>query len=205
MASTRNPGKVCKSGRGAQCTFTRSGAARHLKGRRHPKDDARHGPESDTLLALYSLGAASGSDDKGLRTAIRAYVRAVVDDEWPRLAIQERSAKADAALNALLREVAQPATSKDAVIQRTMLDMVLRATRCSRFTVSVPQAGPTIKACAPRFAPMSAPWSTMNGLDSQSRKGLQKRTRRSMHFYEKWRSPPPQRTPSSKGRCSTWS
>jgi len=82
--------------------------------------------ESDTLLALYSLGAASGSDDRGLRTAIRGYVRAVVDDEWPRLAVQERSAQADAALNALLREVAQPVATKDAVIQRTMLDMVLR-------------------------------------------------------------------------------
>ena len=82
--------------------------------------------ESDTLLALYSLGAASGSDDRGLRTAIRGYVRAVVDDEWPRLAVQERSAQVDAALNALLREVAQPVATKDAVIQRTMLDMVLR-------------------------------------------------------------------------------
>jgi len=82
--------------------------------------------ESDTLLALYSLGAASGSDDRGLRTAIRVYVRAVVDDEWPRLAVQERSAQVDAALNTLLREVAQPVATKDAVIQRTMLDMVLR-------------------------------------------------------------------------------
>jgi hypothetical protein len=82
--------------------------------------------ESDTLLALYSLGAASGSDDRRLRTAIRVYVRAVVDDEWPRLAVQERSAQVDAALNTLLREVAQPVATKDAVIQRTMLDMVLR-------------------------------------------------------------------------------
>ena len=82
--------------------------------------------ESDTLLALYSLGAVSGSDDRGLRTAIRGYVRAVVDDEWPRLAVQERSAQVDAALNTLLREVAQPVATKDAVIQRTMLDMVLR-------------------------------------------------------------------------------
>src|SRR5262245_13475960 len=32
--------------------------------------------ESDTLVALYSLGAASGSDDKGLRNAIRTYLRA---------------------------------------------------------------------------------------------------------------------------------
>lgn len=46
--------------------------------------------ESDTLLALYRLGA-----------------------------------QADAALDALLREVAQPAASKDAVIQNRVLDMVL--------------------------------------------------------------------------------
>jgi len=82
--------------------------------------------ESDTLLALHSLSAASGSDDKSLRTAIRAYAQAVVDDEWPRLSLQERSVPTDAALNALMREVAQPGASKDMGIQRTMLDMVLR-------------------------------------------------------------------------------
>lgn len=82
--------------------------------------------ESDTLIALYSVSAASGSDNPGLRSAIRGYVQAVVDDEWPRLAVQERSPRADAALNALLREVALPGTSKDNSVQRTMLDMVLR-------------------------------------------------------------------------------
>jgi len=82
--------------------------------------------ESDTLVALYSLSAASGSDNKSLRTAIRAYVTAVVEDEWPRLARQQRSAQADAALNALLQEVALPGTTKEASLQRTMLDMVLR-------------------------------------------------------------------------------
>jgi hypothetical protein len=82
--------------------------------------------ESDTLVGLYSMGVASGSDDKGLRTTIRSYVRAVVDDEWRRLAVGERSAQADAALNALLKEVARPAASRDAVVHRTMLDMVLR-------------------------------------------------------------------------------
>ena len=82
--------------------------------------------ESDTLLALYSVGAASGTDDGRLRTAIRAYAKAVVDDEWSRLAAQERSPQADSALNALLREVAQAGASTDATIRRTMLDMVLR-------------------------------------------------------------------------------
>ena len=44
--------------------------------------------ESDTLLALYSLGTASGTDDVRLRTAIRGYAQAVVDDEWNRLAVR---------------------------------------------------------------------------------------------------------------------
>jgi hypothetical protein len=82
--------------------------------------------ESDTLMGLYSLSAASGVDNQSLRTAIRGYVSAVVEDEWPRLAEQMRSAKTDAALNELLRQVAQPANAKDPSVQRTMLDMVLR-------------------------------------------------------------------------------
>jgi hypothetical protein len=82
--------------------------------------------ESDTLVALYSLGIASGSDTKALRASIRGYASAVVEDEWPRLQSQERSAKTDAALNALLREAALPGTSKEGSVQRTMLDMVLK-------------------------------------------------------------------------------
>jgi hypothetical protein len=82
--------------------------------------------ESDTLVALYSLSIASGSDSKALRSSIRGYASAVAEDEWPRLQLQERSAKTDAALNALLREVALPGTSKDSSVQRTMLDMVLK-------------------------------------------------------------------------------
>jgi rRNA-processing protein FCF1 len=82
--------------------------------------------ESNTLVALYSLSAASGADNSRLRSAIRAYVTAVVQDEWPRLARQQRSATTDAALNVLLREVAQTGASKDADIRKALLDMVLR-------------------------------------------------------------------------------
>jgi hypothetical protein len=82
--------------------------------------------ESDTLIALHSLSAASGIDDKALRSAIRGYVRSVVDDEWPRLAVQQRSPATDAALDALLRAVAQRGTSTDAALQGTMLNMVLK-------------------------------------------------------------------------------
>lgn len=82
--------------------------------------------ESNTLVALYSLSAASGADNSHLRSAIRAYVTAVVDDEWPRLARQQRSPTADAALEALLREVAQTSVSNDADVRKAMLDMVLK-------------------------------------------------------------------------------
>jgi len=82
--------------------------------------------ESDTLVALYSLSVASGLDNPNLRSAIRGYVQAVVEDEWPRLAAEQRSARADGALDKLLREVAQPGSPKDVSIQRTMLDMVLK-------------------------------------------------------------------------------
>jgi len=58
--------------------------------------------------------------------AIRNYAQAVVDDEWRRLAEGERSTKADAALNDLLRQVARPGLTNDPSVQRTMLDMVLR-------------------------------------------------------------------------------
>ena len=82
--------------------------------------------ESETLIALYSLSTASGGDNQRLRTAIRAYVSAVIEDEWPRLALQQRSARTDGAVNALLKEVALPASAADASVQRTMLDMVLK-------------------------------------------------------------------------------
>jgi hypothetical protein len=82
--------------------------------------------ESDTLIGLYSLSAASAADNASMRAAIRGYVNAVVEDEWPRMALQERSTRTDAALNALLREVAKPANGIDPSVQRTMLEMVLR-------------------------------------------------------------------------------
>jgi len=80
----------------------------------------------EKLVALHSLAAASGSDTAALRASIRGYASAVVEDEWPRLQRGERSARADAALNTLMREVALPGNAKDASVQRTMLDMVLR-------------------------------------------------------------------------------
>jgi len=82
--------------------------------------------ESDTLVALYSLSVASGSHSRTLQSAIRDYASAVVDDEFPRIAVHEKSPRTEAALNALLREVAATGASRDPGVQRTMLDMVLK-------------------------------------------------------------------------------
>jgi len=82
--------------------------------------------ESDTLVALYSLSVASGSHSKTLQSSIRDYASAVVDDEFPRIALHQKSARTEAALNALLREVAATGASKDPAVQRTMLDMALK-------------------------------------------------------------------------------
>jgi hypothetical protein len=82
--------------------------------------------ESDTLIALHSLSAASGGDNKDLRAAIHDYAKAVIEDEWPRMSVQERSDRADAALNALLRQVALHGNAKDASVQRTLLEMALK-------------------------------------------------------------------------------
>jgi heme A synthase len=82
--------------------------------------------ESDTLLSLYSLSVATGSDNESLRSAIRSYAGAVVQHEWPSLAMRQRSPEADAALSTLLREVATRGASKDVGIHRAMLEMALR-------------------------------------------------------------------------------
>ncbi len=93
--------------------------------------------ESDTLIALYTLSAASAGNNAGLRTAIRGYASAVVEEEWPMLALEQRSPRTDAALNALVREVARPGAGIDPSVQRTMLDMVLRVRSAHEDRVSL--------------------------------------------------------------------
>lgn len=82
--------------------------------------------EADTLIALHSLSAASTPDNANMRTAIRNYVNAVVNHEWPRMKQEVRSQPTEQALNALLREVAKPANAADPSVQRTMLELVMR-------------------------------------------------------------------------------
>jgi Protein of unknown function (DUF4239) len=64
--------------------------------------------ERDGLLTAHELSAATTADMAGLRAALERYVRVVVAEEWPLMAEGGRSAAADDAIDALLREVAKP-------------------------------------------------------------------------------------------------
>ncbi len=84
--------------------------------------------ESDNVLAVYDLSIAAFSDMSAIRKALKAYVDAVVKDEWPRMSKGLLSAQADEALALLLEEVAKPeiATVAGNPVQSALLNSVLR-------------------------------------------------------------------------------
>ena len=96
--------------------------------------------ERDALLAVTTLSVATVSDMSAIRGALRAYVQAVVRDEWPRMADQGASALAAERLGDLLREVARPAITAEAgpAAHAALLDLALRirSARNDRLTIS---------------------------------------------------------------------
>jgi hypothetical protein len=64
--------------------------------------------EGGALSSLHALALASTADAAAIREALRAYLEALVNDEWPQMANAQTSAKADATLAALLRTIADP-------------------------------------------------------------------------------------------------
>jgi len=84
--------------------------------------------ERDSLLAIGTLSIATVSDMADIRAALRAYVEAVVGDEWPRMADQGQSALAAQALGEVLRQVARPEITAEAgaAAHAALLDLALR-------------------------------------------------------------------------------
>jgi len=84
--------------------------------------------ERDSLLAIGTLSIATVSDMEPIRAALRAYVEAVVTDEWPRMADQGQSDLASQALGELLRQVARPEITAEAgaVAHSALVDLTLR-------------------------------------------------------------------------------
>jgi hypothetical protein len=104
--------------------------------------------ERDGLLAAHELSAATAvADMAGLREALRGYVRVVLAEEWPRMAEGGRSAAADDAIDALLREVAKPGVAAAAgqAVHGALLGSLLqvRRARDDRLLLSGDQADQT--------------------------------------------------------------
>lgn len=96
--------------------------------------------ERDSLLAIGTLSIAAEPDMESIRAALRAYVEAVVGDEWRRMESQERSVLAERALGELLQEVARPEITAEAgaAAHGALLGLALRvrSARNDRLVIS---------------------------------------------------------------------
>jgi hypothetical protein len=84
--------------------------------------------ESSAAASVYTLSVASASDMAAIRVALRDYLQSVVRDEWHVMAEDGASAKTDAALAALLRELSDPkiATEAGQAVHNALLSTALR-------------------------------------------------------------------------------
>ena len=97
--------------------------------------------EQDALMAIATLGQAT-TPDAAIQSALRTYVTAVIQDEWPRMADQEESMKAAEALDGLLRAVARPdpATLSATASHAALLDLTLRVRTARNDRLSISDA-----------------------------------------------------------------
>ena len=96
--------------------------------------------EAASLLSLHDLVTASGLPDATINCAIRDYVIAVSEKEWPSMADGEASVQAEAAQDRLLRVVAQSESVPNggAAFNRLLVDtaMNVRQARDDRLALS---------------------------------------------------------------------
>ena len=85
--------------------------------------------ESSALANLNALARASAADTAAIREALRDYLDAVVNDEWPQMAEGQTSAKTEAALATLLHAVADPKTAPAAgqAVHGSLVQLVIKA------------------------------------------------------------------------------
>lgn len=84
--------------------------------------------ERDAVLNLYTLSIASASEMGSIRAALRAYVAAVVEDEWSRMAASESSQRTDEAMAVLMQEVSDPkiAVESGQAVHNALLNTAIR-------------------------------------------------------------------------------
>lgn len=84
--------------------------------------------ETDNVLAVYDISIASPANMSKVREALRNYVKAVLETEWPRMVDGERSKETGDALAKLMIRVSLPQIGTDAgaTVQTALLNAVLR-------------------------------------------------------------------------------
>lgn len=84
--------------------------------------------EAAELRNVFTLSVASASDMRGIRAAWTAYVKATVGEEWQAMTIGHGAGSADAAYDALLREVSDPKITVDAsgAVHSALLNAAVR-------------------------------------------------------------------------------
>ncbi|GJE15595.1 bestrophin-like domain [Methylobacterium marchantiae] len=96
--------------------------------------------EKTNLLAAHDLSLATASDMSEIRKRLLAYTNALIDDEWPKMAMEESSTAASEALGRLMQAVADPRHTNEAgaAAHSALLDAVmnLRAARGDRLGLS---------------------------------------------------------------------
>lgn len=70
--------------------------------------------EAGELRNVHTLSVASVSDMSSIRVALKAYVTSEVQEEWPAMLLGEKSPRTDVAYDSLLREISDPAITRDA-------------------------------------------------------------------------------------------
>lgn len=99
--------------------------------------------ETSAIVTVFTLSSAASSDVEKIHAALRAYAKAVVDDEWPKLAQPQRSAVVDQMMGQLLRTVSDPAISREvgSALHNSLLNTALRIreARASRLAIAFAQ------------------------------------------------------------------
>jgi hypothetical protein len=99
--------------------------------------------EVGELRNIYTLSVASVSDMGAIRVALRAYETSTIADEWPEIAHGNTSPRTDAAYDNLLREISDPAITRDAsgAVHAALMAAAIRVgtARNDRHSLSVDQ------------------------------------------------------------------
>src|SRR3954447_18093629 len=84
--------------------------------------------EADALLGLYYLTPDTAPDTAAVHNLIRAYVELVIRREWPRMSNGEGTPEAEAALDALFREILGRSAqgTGNPVVERARIDVALK-------------------------------------------------------------------------------